>query len=91
MQIKQLRKDGRGAFIKRQRGKLLAVAWNDKKVVTCLSTCHSTEPATVVRRREKARAGRDEVPCPQQIADYNVYMGGVDRHDQLRRYLSCNR
>ena len=29
------------------------------------------------------------VPCPQAIMSYNVYMGGVDRGDQLRGYYSC--
>ena len=70
-----------------QRGKVTASAWKDK-VVTVMST--NTQPSatgTVLRRQRDG--SRIPVPCPESIIDYNRYMGGVDRGDQLRGYYNC--
>ena len=39
-------------------------------------------------RRQKS-GSRISVPCPKSIIDYNMFMGGVDRGDQIRGYYSC--
>ena len=71
-----------------QRGKATASAWKDTKVVTVMST--NTQPSaigTVLRRQRDGSC--IPVPCPESIIDYNRYMGGVDRGDQLRGYYKC--
>ncbi len=47
-----------------------------------------TEVDTVLRRQKDG--SRKEISCPVSVAEYNKYMGGVDRGDQLRGYHQCN-
>lgn len=58
--------------------------WKDrgKKCVTVISTMHNAESKCFVLRTNN-RGVRESVPCPDSIRDYNLYMGGVDRFDQL--------
>ncbi|KAL2096839.1 hypothetical protein ACEWY4_006046 [Coilia grayii] len=47
-----------------------------------------------VRRKVKSRDGRYstvEIPCPVPVVQYNKYMGGVDRSDELIQYYSAHR
>lgn len=39
--------------------------------------------------RRQGDGSRTEVDSPQAITFYNMYMGGVDRGDQLRGYYRC--
>ena len=67
---------------------MTASVWKDNKVVMVMST--NTQPSatgTVLRRQRDG--SRIPVPCPESIIDYNWYMGGVDRGDQLRGYYNC--
>ena len=68
-----------------QAGKVSASAWMDRKTVMVMSTnCQPSSTGTVSR---KQRDGSTiEVPCPESIIHYNMFMGGVDRGDQLRGY-----
>ena len=59
-----------------------AAAWLDRKPVYFLATGVSTCKSSV-QRKLKDGASTD-VTCPEFVADYNTYMGGVDTHDQLR-------
>ena len=59
-----------------------AAAWLDRKPVYFLATGVSTCKSSVQRKLKDGAA--TEVTCPEFIADYNTYMGGVDTHDQLR-------
>jgi hypothetical protein len=61
---------------------LACTGWVDNRPVYFLSTGTSTAPTTVQRKNKTG--GRDAVPCPAVVDQYNRYMGGVDRHDQLR-------
>ena len=67
-----------------QKGPLSAIAWKDKRVIHLLSTADSpVVDDTFVERR--ARDGsRKNVHCPRVVAEYNKYMNGVDRADQIR-------
>ena len=50
----------------------------------------NTQPSSkssVLQRQKDAT--RTPVSCPESILLYNMYMGGVDRGDQLRGYYSC--
>ena len=62
-------------------------SWMDKKVVTMMSTGIQPTTGTVLRRQKDG--SRILVPCPQSIIEYNSFMGGVDRGDQIRGYYSC--
>ena len=62
------------------------VQWHDKRVVSLLSTLHDDSPVAVERRSRRAVGGREVVEKPEAIVEYNKYMGGVDRGDQLLTY-----
>ncbi|XP_033126654.1 piggyBac transposable element-derived protein 4-like [Anneissia japonica] len=67
-------------------------AWKDRKLIYFLSSAHSGDlPLTAVIRTIDQKGNRGEVPCPQACYDYNMYMGGVDRADQLRSYYCVDR
>ena len=61
------------------------MTWKDRKAVSIISTIHDSEPGDSVPRRQKFAGNyrEVEVPCPKLINDYNKYMGGVDKNDQL--------
>ena len=67
-----------------QDGNLVFSLWQDNKPVTVLSTnCqHGLGEAS----RKQRSGSRQTYPCPLNIVDYNKYMGGIDRNDQLRQY-----
>ena len=60
---------------------MCATSWMDKKVVTMMSTEIQPTTGTVLRRQKDG--SRILVPCPQSIIEYNSFMGGVDRGDQI--------
>ena len=75
----------RGDYMVRQDGNLVFTVWQDTKTVTMLSTNSQPTAQHSVLRRKKDGLCVD-VPCPDAIVQYNKYMGGVDRNDQLRKY-----
>ena len=64
----------------------LALKWMDKRPVTLLSTIHDDTMVTKVRRTRLAPGGREEISKPHMVTEYNRYMGGVDKSDQLLSY-----
>ena len=71
-----------------QKDGVSACAWKDRKVVMAMFTNTQPSSKSSVLRRQKD-ATRTPVSCPESILLYNMYMGGVDRGDQLRGYYSC--
>ena len=61
---------------------LIALGWMDNRPVYFLSS-HVSTKMTKINRREKT-GEVTVVPCPELVVEYQTYMGGVDRHDQLR-------
>ena len=55
----------------------------------------NSDPKTPTQVFRKNKDGtRDLISCPQSLALYNKFMGGVDRNDQLRGYhvrLKCRK
>lgn len=60
---------------------LVFFKWMDSKCVHIASNYHSTEKTSVLRTQKDGT--RTEVACPHAISDYNKFMGGVDKADQL--------
>ena len=61
---------------------LVALGWMDNRPVYFLSSQVETDIVTIQRREKNGDV--TVVPCPQLVVEYQTYMGGVDRHDQLR-------
>ena len=73
---------------------LTVSVWQDTRVVTVSSTNCQNVPLDSVMRKLKT-GERKCYQCPEAITQYNCYMGGVDRNDQLRQYyhvrLKCRK
>ena len=65
---------------------MVALKWADKRQVSMLSTLHDDSMVTKTRRTRLAEGGREEVRKPVMVEQYNKYMGGVDKSDQLLSY-----
>ncbi|KAL4160567.1 hypothetical protein PRNP1_001134 [Phytophthora ramorum] len=61
---------------------LLTYIWWDRKPVYYLCTGSVMTESSIERKIK--RVGPIRVPCPAAVNDYQNWMGGVDRHDQLR-------
>jgi hypothetical protein len=70
-----------------QKGNVCTSSWMDRKVVTAMSTATQPEMGTVLGRQKHGT--RITVPCPLSIMDFNQFMGGIDRGDQICGYYSC--
>ena len=65
---------------------MMALKWMDKRQVTMLSTIHDDSVVTKQRRTRHAPGGREDMRKPSVVEEYNKYMGGVDKDDQLLSY-----
>ena len=72
-------------MVVRQNGNVCVTIWQDTRPVTFMSSAHIPVDITVVLRKKKDNS-IVHLDCPVRIADYNKYMGGVDKGDQLRKY-----
>ena len=64
------------------------VKWWDNRDVYAMSTLYSNDMTKVKRHVD---GSVKEIPCPEIIADYNSFMGGVDLADQAMCYYSLGR
>jgi hypothetical protein len=64
---------------------VLTVQWRDNKTVSVMSTMHDANGSTTVNGRTKQsnQFSNISVKQPDVIKDYNKYMAGVDKSDQL--------
>ncbi|KAL2076404.1 hypothetical protein ACEWY4_027997 [Coilia grayii] len=88
------RKTPRGTMRWLRQDPMVFVKWMDTREVSVCSTIHAAHAGDTVRRKVKSRDGRYstmEIPCPIPVVQYNKYMGGVDRSDQLIQYYSAHR
>ena len=63
----------------RQDGNVVVTVWQDTRPVTFISSGHNPDHTTSVRRKK----GDGSIV---HVADYNRYMGGVDKGDQYHKY-----
>ena len=86
---------GKGYYIREQSSPIVYTCWNDNKVVCSMSTTHPGHSSGTVQRKCKNHSTGSfevqQVPVPIMIAQYNRYMGGVDKSDQLLQYHSSLR
>jgi len=85
-----VKKVDRGYYDYRSLGPLLACVWMDKRVIHFLTTLHAASQDVTVKRRTKDGT-QEEVNCPPCLPDYQAYMRGVDRGDQLMSYYNVGR
>ncbi|KAH9637011.1 hypothetical protein HF086_016288 [Spodoptera exigua] len=79
---KKLKKD---EYIWLRKGKVYVSNWRDKRQVLMLTTLDQPEMVKVRNKRGQ------EVKKPKEIAQYNRFMSGIDRADQMISYYSCPR
>ena len=65
---------------------VLALKWMDKRQVNMLSTIHDDSMMSKRRRTQHVPGGIEEVQKPVMVEQYNTYMGGVDKSEQLMSY-----
>ena len=79
----------RGEMKWRMKGPILALTWMDKKLVQMTGTYTSCPGDILPLVKKKKKDGTlENVPCPDIIREYNAYMGGVDRNDQMKSYYT---
>lgn len=70
-------------------GGITVYKWMDSKPVHFISNYHGMTPSTVQRKMNDGT--KVTVTCPSVVSDYNRHMGGVDKHDMLRKLYGANR
>ena len=88
--IKQDKPD-RGYYNYLSNGLLLAAAWYDRRYVYFLSTLHVGASCGDTVKRRNPDGTSTNVLCPPLLPDYQQYMRGVDRGDQLVGYYNIGR
>ena len=66
--------------------RVMALQWQDKRVITMLTTIHDDQMISKKRRSRFGKDNEENVDKPLCIEEYNKHMGGVDRSDQLLSY-----
>ena len=73
----------KGKVITYRDGCILGIKWMDKRVVAALSTIDDDSMVEIQRRTSACRDRIETIHKPAIIQNYNTYMGGVDKADQL--------
>ena len=60
------------------------MVWSDRKPINFLSTCHDAQKIGRAERRNKDGTVI-KINMPQLVSDYNHYIGGTDKNDQMTR------
>ena len=63
---------------------LVATVWKDNREVQVLST--NSRPDVIVATNRQIGQQQVQVNQLENVAKYNKYMSGVDRHDQMRMH-----
>lgn len=87
---KNMKKEGRGTYEEFASTiddvKIFALKWFDNKSVCLASTFCGSQPIDIVQRFDRKTKTRIDVPRPNAIKQYNLFMGGVDLLDGLISY-----
>ena len=82
--LKSVKKLARGDSRYLCKNSVTCMVWQDKKPITFISNFHDPEQTGVATRRNKDGTLL-EITMPQLVKDYNLYMGGCDKNDQMTR------
>ena len=76
---------GVGGKLVRHNGRVLVLAWQDKRVVKMVTTCHhdTMQRVEVWQKGQKEKVGQLKPEC---VVAYNASMNGVDKLDQNISY-----
>ena len=91
MEIRNLHNLDKHDIISRNNGKVMVMAWKDKRIVKAITTKHDNSLVTIRRRKKGGHGAMEEVQKPACIIDYNEHMSGVDHVDQMISYYPCTR
>ena len=64
------------------------IQWMDKRPVTHLTTFHDSSSIQTTRRTRHAENGQEVITKPAAKAEYNQFMGRVDKSDQFLSYYT---
>ena len=81
VKAKKLKK---GECVAQRKGQVMVCKWKDKRDVSMLSTKHTGRIVTAERNNRQG----EEIKKPDAVLEYNKFMGGVDRLDQLLSYYT---
>lgn len=83
-ECKKLKRGEFGEFVANHEGTEISnVYWKDNKIVTLLSSFVGSEPVKMVKRYDRKKRERVDIPCPAIVTQYNMHMGGVDLLDSI--------
>ena len=82
------KKLGKGEVAARRHGAFLVLKWRDRRDVLVLSTRHTPAMQDVLVRVPGGRVVKSK---PMAVQEYNDYMSGVHKSNQLLQYYSMNR
>ena len=77
--------------VARDNGKVVVMAWKDKRIVKAITTKHDSSLCYIERRKRGGHGEVESIPKPCAIDDYNQNMSGVDQMDQMLAYYQCTR
>ena len=80
----------KGEVVARHNKRVLITAWRDKKVVRSISTMHKNTTVRV-EERKKGQSHKEVIMKPQSVHEYNKFMNGVDKLDQMVSYYPFTR
>lgn len=72
-----------GSLYRYNRNGICVCKWRDQRDVLTISTTHSLELKPVANKRGQL------ILKPEMVIKYNQFMSGVDRHDQMLSYYTC--
>ena len=80
----------KGEIIAKDNGKVMVLAWMDKRVVKVISTKQHAKVSTIKRRIQGKHGETEEIKKPICMNDYNAHMSGMDQVDQMISYYPCS-
>lgn len=81
----------------RHKGNTMVMIWQDARVVPLITTLHSDNTISALKRRRTKNAQgqhifvEKEIRKPVLVDDYNKHMSGVDHFDQMIKYYKITR